>query len=255
MKAGGASPPDLHQPITMVSEMKKILILITALLLSAAFSPACSSRRNPVSVALPSSFLPLPDTDVKSMFGVDKNININTISDYLYRDDAAYIDVRMFFDPAGFAEIGGEADLTRTIKGFRIVPYPFIATLPELPVSGAYDGPRLFRLTWDETGNITSATPNFIESDMILKDLFPKDKAIFLMCGMGGYSAMMKSLLIFLGWDENYLYNLGGNWGAPGKNMVELLVDHDDAGGNKIIATWRADYAYIDFSRLTRITK
>lgn len=220
--------------------MKKVIIFLMVLCLS-----ACSAV----------NVLPLPETDSNSMFGVDKNINMDTIDNYLGRDDVEYIDVRMLFDPADFAAIGGEADLTRTIKGFSVVPYPFIATLSQLPVSGAYSGPCLYALTWKEDGSIASATPNFIESNMVMNELFPKDKAIFLMCGGGGYSGLMKSLLIFLGWNENLLYNTGANWSYTGKNTLELTVYPEDAGGDKIYATWRADYAYIDFTRLHRITE
>jgi len=220
--------------------MKKVIILLMVLCLS-----ACSAV----------NVLPLPEADSNSMFGVDINITMDTIDNYLGRDDVEYIDVRMLFDPADFAAIGGEADLTRTIKGFRVVPYPFIATLTQLPVSGAYNGSCLYALTWNEDGSIASATPNFIESNMVMNELFPKDKAIFLMCGGGGYSGMTKSLLIFLGWDENLLYNIGGNWSYTGKNTLELTVYPEDAGGDKIYATWRADYAYIDFTRLHSIAK
>ena len=230
--------------------MKRTIVLITMLLMLAGSLTACSSgakpRPNP---------LPPPDADSASMFGVDKNINMETIDNYLGREDVEYIDVRMLFDPADFAAIGGEADLTRTIQGFRVVPYPFIATLTQLPVSGAYDGPCLYTLAWDESGDIASASPNFIEAELILSELFPKDKAIFFMCGGGGYSGMMKSLLIYLGCDENLLYNIGGNWTYTGKNTLELMVYPEDADGDKIYATWRADYAYIDFSRLHRIVE
>jgi len=230
--------------------MKKTLMLLTMLFLLSAIISSCSSGQKSGPGALPP-----PDVDSNSIFGVDKNINMNTIDNYLGRDDVAYIDVRMLFDPADFAAIGGEADLTRTIQGFKIVPYPFIATLTQLPVSGAYNGPCLYTLTWDENGNIASATPNFNETEMILNELFPKNKAIFFMCGGGGYSGMMKSLLIHLGWDENLLYNTGANWSYTGKNTLELAVYPEDAGGDKIYATWRADYATIDFSRLHRIVE
>jgi len=199
--------------------------------------------------------LPSPDVDSNSMFGVDKNINMSTIDNFLGRDDVAYIDVRMLFDPADFAAIGGEADLTRTIRGFRVVPYPFVATLSQLPVSGAYVGPCLYTLTWNENGGVASAAPNFEEADMVLGELFPKDKAIFLMCGGGGYSGMMKSLLIHLGWDETLLYNIGGNWTYTGENTLELTVYPEDAADHRIYATWRADYATIDFSRLHPIAQ
>ncbi len=194
--------------------------------------------------------LPASEPDETNMFGVDKNINMETLDQYLGRDDVAYRDVRMLFDPADYAAIGGNADLASTVEGFRIVPYPYLATLSALPVAGAYDGDTLYTLTWNEDGSIASATANYEESMLVLEDLFPKDKAIFLMCGGGGYAGMTKSLLIFLGWDPALLYNVGGNWSYQGDHGVELIQYSEDANGNDYFATWRADYAYIDFSRL-----
>ncbi len=187
------------------------------------------------------------------MFGVDKNINISTIDNWLGREDVAYRDVRLLFDPADYGAIGGDADLTRTIKGFKVVPYPFIATLSALPVTGAYSGDCLFAVTWGADGTVNTAEAKYAESMMILEELFPKDRAIFLMCGGGGYSGMIKTLLIFLGWDETKLYNIGANWSYTGSHALELIVYPEDAGGDKIYATWRADYAYIDFSRLNMV--
>ena len=219
--------------------MKKIhsLICILALMLSLgcmAFADA----------------LPASEPDETNMFGVDKNINMETLDQYLGRDDVAYRDVRMLFDPADYAAIGGNADLASTVEGFRIVPYPYLATLSALPVAGAYDGDTLYTLTWNEDGSIATATANYEESMLVLEDLFPNDKAIFLMCGGGGYAGMTKSLLIFLGWDPALLYNVGGNWSYQGDHGVELIQYSEDATGNDYFATWRADYAYIDFSRL-----
>ncbi|MBR2834989.1 MAG: twin-arginine translocation signal domain-containing protein [Coriobacteriales bacterium] len=194
--------------------------------------------------------LPAPDPDPESMFGVDKNINMETIDQYVGRPDVCYRDVRMLFDPADYAAIGGNADLSATIKGFKIVPYPYLATLTALPVEGAYDAETLFSLEWDEAGNIIAAKPNYLESQQILDDLFPKDKAIFFMCGGGGYAGMTKALLIFLGWDPELLYNVGGNWGYTGENALELIIYSEEKDGVDIYATWRADYATIDFSRL-----
>ena len=184
------------------------------------------------------------------MFGVDKNINMKTLDEYLGRDDVVYRDVRMLFDPADYAAIGGNADLASTVEGFRIVPYPYLATLTGLPVDGAYDAETLFTLTWNEDGSIATAEPNYEESMLVLEDCFPKDKPIFLMCGGGGYAGMTKSLLIFLGWDPELLYNVGGNWEYQGDHGVELIEYSEDANGNDYFCTWRADYALIDFSRL-----
>ena len=219
--------------------MKKILSLICILALM--LSLGCMAFAD----ALPAS-----EPDETNMFGVDKNINMETLDQYLGRDDVAYRDVRMLFDPADYAAIGGNADLASTVEGFRIVPYPYLATLSALPVAGAYDGDTLYTLTWNEDGSIATATANYEEYMLVLEDLFPKDKAIFLMCGGGGYAGMTKSLLIFLGWDPALLYNVGGNWSYQGDHGVELIQYSEDANGNDYFATWRADYAYIDFSRL-----
>ena len=194
--------------------------------------------------------LPPPEPMGDSPFGVDSNINMETIDQYLGREDVAYRDVRLLFDPANYSEIGGEADLTRTIEGFRIVPYPYLATLQTLPVSGGYEGECLYEVTWAEDGTVAQARPLYEESELILEELFPKDQAIFLMCGGGGYAGMMKELLICLGWDPELLYNVGANWTYTGDHAQELVIYPEDADGEKIYATWRADYAYLDFDRL-----
>lgn len=222
--------------------MHKRKLFSVAVLAACFFSLGCARGKN--------TSLPPPEVDSGNMFGVDKNINMATLDNYLYRQDVVYRDVRMLFDSADYAAIGGNADLDMTIEGFKIVPYPYIASLSALPVAGAYDGDSLFTLSWGADGSITSARENYEESMMIVEELFPKDKAIFIMCGGGGYAGMMKSLLVFLGWDESKLYNVGGNWSYAGKHSVELIKYSELDGGNDIYATWRADYAFIDFSRL-----
>ena len=223
--------------------MKKLISLLLALTLCvlacAAFAEA----------------LPAPQPDPNDMFGVDVNINMTTIDNYVGRDDVVYRDVRMLFDPADYGAIGGNADLASTIKGFKIVPYPYLATLSALPVSGAYAAETLFDLTWNEDGSIATATPNYEESMMIVEELFPKDQPIFIMCGGGGYAGMTKNLLIFLGWNPELLYNVGGNWAYQGDNGLELVQYAEEADGNNVFATWRADYAFIDFARLHAIAE
>ena len=222
--------------------MRRALLLLFSILLTAFLLASCGVGG--------SNALPPPQEDAGSQFGVDININMDTIDDYLGREDVAYRDVRMLFDPADYGAIGGEADLSRTIQGFRVVPYPYLATLAALPVSGAYQGDTLFSVEWNDDGTIASVRENYQESMLVLEDLFPRDKAIFLMCGGGGYAGMMKALLLELGWEETLLYNIGGNWTYTGENSVELIVYPEDAEEDNIYATWRADYAYIDFSLL-----
>lgn len=216
--------------------MKKILLVVLCLV----FLTGCGAPAK----------LPAPEVDIESQFGVDRNINMATIDNYVNRSDVAYRDVRMLFDPADYAAIGGDADLSATITGFKVVPYPYIATLSALPVANAYEGDTLFDVVWNADGTIASVGENYQESMFILEELFPKDKPIFLMCGGGGYAGMTKTLLMYLGWDEGLLYNIGGNWEYTGKNALELIVYPEDANDENIYATWRADYAYIDFTRL-----
>ena len=65
---------------------------------------------------------------------------MDTIDQYLGIPDVAYRDARMLRDPAQYEEIGGHANMEMALEGFRIVPFPCIGTLQELPVSGAYTG-------------------------------------------------------------------------------------------------------------------
>lgn len=194
--------------------------------------------------------LPSPSMNEDSMFGVDDNINMATIDQWLGREDVAYRDVRMLFDPAAYEDIGGDADLSQTLEGFKIVPYPYVATLQSLPVEGAYEGDHLFDIEWSPEGKVLSAIPRYKESMIVLEDLFPKDQAIFLMCGGGGYAGMMKEVLLFLGWDSDKLYNIGGQWEYQGSHALELKRYPEAKEDTPVYASWNADYAYWDFGKL-----
>ncbi len=189
--------------------------------------------------------LPAPEADPASEFGVDANISMRTIDEWLDRDDVAYRDMRMLFDPADYGAMGGDPDLSATIEGFKVVPFPLVATLPPLPVAGAYTGLTAWKVEWSDDGGVSSAAPNYRESERLLEDLFPKDRAIFLMCGAGGYAGQMKALLAFLGWDAQKLYNVGGFWSYAGARAVQLI---ERSGGETLHCMWRADVAPIDFT-------
>ena len=191
--------------------------------------------------------LPPASPDPENMFGVDLNINMETIDQYLNRPDVVYRDMRMIFDPAEWEDVDGDPYLTYVLEGFKIVPFPFLATMAPIPVGGYYEGETLFDVEWDENANIVSVNGNYKESMKILRDLFPRDKAIFLCCGGAGYASFTKSLLVFLGWDPSLIYNVGGMWYYTGNRAIEL-IDYGRNADEDLYALWRADYALIDFT-------
>ncbi|MDO4501017.1 MAG: thioredoxin family protein [Erysipelotrichaceae bacterium] len=182
--------------------MKKIICILLCIFLT-----GCQSK------------LPLPEKDSGirgEMFEIDKNINEATIDNYLNRKDSVYYDMRMLKDEANYEAIGGDSYLSGYIKGFEVLPFPYICNPVGLPeeVGNSYSGKTLFTL---KDGIYTA---NYKESEDIINKYFPKDKNIFLICGGGGYAYQMKQLLLFLGYDANKIYNVGGFWYYEGKNAI-----------------------------------
>lgn len=231
--------------------MKRTFLLVSTLFVLAAFLGCSGGAEKPKA-------LPASTVDESSMFGVDKNITVDTIDNWLGRDDVAYIDVRMLVDPGDYTKIGGDPVLSGTVEGFEVVPYPFLANLTGLPEAVAatqYTGPTLFTLTWDAKGNIASITPNFRESEMIIQDLFPKDKAIFLMCGGGGYAGFTRGLLIKLGYSPEKLYNIGGFWNYKGGHKQHIKVSYGENNKYEYNALHRLKYHLIQFDQLHKVSE
>ena len=186
--------------------------------------------------------LPKPEvtSGLRGEFGIDKNINEKTIDDYLGRDDSVYRDMRMLKDPGDYEAIGGDSYLSGFVKGFEVVPYPYLVNVSGLPeeVGDTYTGKTLFT---EKDGEYTA---NYEESMDILEYLFPKDKNIFLMCGGGGYAGMTKNLLVALGWDADKIYNVGGYWYYDGDNNVEVK---NTKYGDTTYDFWKVPYHDIDF--------
>ena len=193
--------------------------------------------------------LPAPEVaeGERGELGIDKNINEATIDNYLNRSDAVYRDLRMLEDPGNYESIGGDSYLSGYVNGFEVVPFPYIMNVTGLPeeVGQTYTGETLF--TQDSDGNYIE---NYEESKNVIEDLFPRDKVIFLMCGGGGYSGMMKKLLVSLGWDESKIYDVGGYWFYEGDNNVEVKRELMD--GRTIYDFYKVPYHDINFERLTR---
>ncbi|MBR3253372.1 hypothetical protein IKF85_01490 [Candidatus Saccharibacteria bacterium] len=194
--------------------------------------------------------LPMPELaeGQRGELGIDKNINEGTIDKFLNRSDAVYRDMRMLKDPGNYEAIGGDSYLSGFVRGFEVVPLPYLVNVKGLPeeVGETYTGETLYRLHSDG-----SYTANYEESEAILAALFPKDKVIFLMCGGGGYAGMTKSLLVELGWDETKIYDVGGYWFYEGENNVEVKREKED--GTVVYDFYKVPVHEIDFSSLTEI--
>ena len=179
--------------------------------------------------------------------GIDKNVNEASIDAYLGRSDAVYRDLRMLDDPGNYEAIGGDAKLSGFVRGFEVVPFPYIVNVTGLPeaVGDTYKGKTLFSYDGSEY------KANYKESMEILEGLFPKDKVIFLMCGGGGYSGMMKKMLVALGWDADKMYNTGGYWYYEGENNVP--VKRALADGSVVYDFWKVPVHEIKFEGLTEL--
>lgn len=192
--------------------------------------------------------LPLPEVTggERGALGIDKNINEETLDEYLGREDVVYRDMRMLKDPGNYEAIGGDSYISGFVKGFEVVPYPLLTEVKGLPeiVGDTYTGKTLFK---EVDGKYVA---NYEESMEYLEYYFPKDKVIFLMCGGGGYAGMTKNLLVSLGWDENKIYDVGGYWFYNGKNNVQVKTTKD---GKTTYDFWKVTYHDIDFKLLTEV--
>ena len=220
--------------------MKKIFLIILSATLC-IFLCACTNNLET---------LPKPeiaDGIRGEQFGIDKNINEETIDDYLNREDSVYRDMRMLEDPGDYEAIGGDSYLSGFIKGFEVVPYPLIVNVTDLPeeVGEGYTGDTLYTYVDGEY------IANYEESLEILEYYFPKDKNIFLMCGGGGYAGLMKEMLVALGWDADKIYNVGGYWYYEGENNIEVKKENED--GSVSYDFWKVTYHDIDFSNLHEV--
>lgn len=219
-----------------------LVVVIVGLVVALGFS--LSSKKEEVKTV---DELPKPEitSGIRGeQFGVDKNINEETIDNYLGRSDSVYRDMRMLKDPGNYEAIGGDSYLSGFVKGFEVVPYPYLVNVSGLPpeVGDSYKGKTLFTL--NDKGEYVA---NYKESLSVLEYLFPKDKNIFLMCGGAGYAGMTKNMLITLGWDENKIYNVGGYWFYKGKNDVQVKRVEDKETSYDF---WKVPYHNIDFSTL-----
>ena len=230
--------------------MKRIIIPVIFLTIGLLFSYFYVTSRFNLEKVLPKPEL---SEGLRGKYGIDKNINEKTIDNYLNRSDTVYRDVRMLIDTATWENKGGDRYLSGYIKGFEVIPSPFLANYTDEyieqkkveNVSGLYSGPTLFKL--DNDGNYT---PNYKESMDILESIFPKDKNIFIICGAGGYAGQVKHMLVKLGWNEDLIRDIGGFWYYEGNNSIMIKESID---GKDYYNFSKVPYYNIDFSQLTEI--
>ena len=223
--------------------MNKFKSILTTIALTCVIATGCSCVDGKI----------LPDPKAENsfygeQFGVDANINMETIDKYLELKGVVYRDMRMLKDPIEYGDMpGGDADLSGFIKGFEVIPFPYIAPVeaPEGVGGAAYNGPTLF--SKNSNGKYVS---NYEESMDILETIFPKDKVIFVMCGGGGYAGMTRDLLVELGWNAKKVYNIGGYWSYAGKNSVSTVL-RTESDQTRIYDFSIVPYHAIDFSVLT----
>lgn len=201
--------------------------------------------------------LPLPEPELseglRGQYGIDKNINEQTIDNYLNRTDTVYRDVRMLEDTATWENKGGDRYLSGYVEGFEVIPAPFLANYTEEyiaqkekeNVSGLYRGKTLY--TYTDKGEYI---PNYEESLDILEAIFPKDKNIFIMCGAGGYAGQVKNMLVKLGWNEDLIRDVGGYWYYEGEHSVTVK---ETVNGETIYNFSKVPYYNLEFDKLTEI--
>ena len=233
--------------------MKKIFSLLCVFALGVGLV-GCSCKDKEVPKANAGAF------DMASQtFGVDKNVNVGTIDNYLNLKNVVYRDMRLLVDSQGYDGLTPTSSgmLTATIEGFKISSLPYIANLwegmlppPVLDNPVEVDYIPLFTVEWGSNGEVLEVTGNYEESMYVLEEIFPKDKLIFLMCGGGGYAWMTKQILIKLGYDQEKVYNLGGFWAYTGNHKVELETYYDGeiegAYEEKFYSFYNADYMAIE---------
>ena len=221
--------------------MKHVFALLLVIMLMCSLSAAAFAETGQSAFEV----LPVAEPNPENPFGVDMNVNMDSIDDYLKLSDAVYRDMRMPVDPYDYDAIGGSSIASATIEGFAMIPYPKLAPCLNMPeaLGDGYDGPTLFSI--DENGSYLA---NYAESEAILERLFPKDKAILLMCGAGGYAGMTRNLLVGLGWNGDMIINVGGYWDYSGDRSLSVLSEDS---GDGLYGFNGTEFYDIDFTHLT----
>jgi rhodanese-related sulfurtransferase len=134
----------------------------------------------------------------------------------LGRDDVVYIDLR---EANTNERDDGYADnnyMGVHLKGFKNIEFVSY-------IQGNKN--QLFYVAPDK-----SLAPRYTTSLEILEELFPKDKAIFLMCDSGNKARSVMKLLAQYGWDMSKVYNVGAiaNYGNSNYLLISTGAQKND---------------------------
>jgi hypothetical protein len=181
--------------------MKKMIIIIAGFLLLTGCTKKVNENNNINNKESANETVELPTkNDPNSVLMSESPITPLNIDNYLFREDCIYIDLR---DPNQFHAEGA-------VAGFINIPfYGYIANF-------SFDENALYTMTkrvnGEETillGAVGSFSANYVESDILIKDIFPQNKNIIIISTAGVEASYFISLLIQLGYDGSKLYNAG----------------------------------------------
>ena len=203
--------------------MKKIFLLLAAVVFT-----ACSNINT-------GDYKYIPEKLYTNGVNIEaSSVTTRNIDNYLFRDDVVYVDLRPY------SEIAREGH----IAGFSFFPYyDFIATMEGSKDSnGNPKDDRLFKMKNErgQLGQIGNFAPNYVESEQVLNELFPKDKYIFAITISNNECMYFLNLLIQHGYDASKLYNIGGfSIGTGFNNIAYTSIDNPKylVPGNPLIST------------------
>ena len=150
------------------------------------------------------------------------NENAKAVKDYLNVEGIRFIDLRDASEGYGAGHI----------QGFESISYFNTIVAKTTDVKTLY--------TKTDEGFVA----NYLESEFVINDMFPKDATLFVMCAVGGRVQPFLQLLDQLDYDMSKVYNIGG-WAQ--------IKDEADFGGYEVSLGIPASAITYDFSKLTPV--
>lgn len=209
--------------------MKKILVVLTAILALAACAPSDAELVEKGWVLNPTEngyvqYLDLPaPIDTTKTYKPNKDaepvackegvyssdcssINAENLIDYMGRNDVFYIDLR---DYNNYAE--------KHIRGFGVIPYFGLIFNAEAHTDATKV--QLFG------GSPEAPVATYKESVALLKALFPQDRPLFIMCQSGARVSWLMQILAANGYDMSKVYNVGGMGQYTDSKYAPVITD------------------------------